>query len=85
MIVVDDMASIPARKIQFISLHPKDCPTVNPSSIIQKMMVMAAMTGAAPIFRIFLKEKSSPREKSRKITPMSAHVCTSALSITDMV
>ena len=52
---------------------------------MEKMMVRAAMTGAMPILRIFLKEKSSPSEKSRKMTPISAHVCTSALSITDMV
>ena len=49
------------------------------------MMVSEAITGAAPIFSIFLNEKSSPREKSRKMTPMSAHVCTSARSITDIV
>ena len=85
IIVVDDMASIPARKRQFIWLQPNAFPTVMPSSIMQKMMVMAAITGAAPILSIFLKEKSRPREKSRNMTPMSAHVCTLALSITDMV
>ena len=74
IIVVELIANIPARKMQSIWLHPKALPTVTPMSIIQKMMVSEAITGAAPILRIFLKEKSSPREKSRKMTPMSAHV-----------
>ena len=52
---------------------------------MQKMMVTAAMTGAAPIFNIFLNEKSSPSEKRRKMTPMSAHVFTLEVSITDRV
>ena len=82
--VVELMASMPARKMQSIRDQPKRWPTVTPSIIMQKMMVQAAMTGAAPMRTIFLKEKSSPREKSRKMTPMSAQVCTSALSTTDM-
>ena len=56
-----------------------------PSIIMEKMMVRAAMTGAMPIFRIFLNEKSSPKENRRKMTPMSAQVCISTLSTTDMV
>ena len=46
---------------------------------------MAEMKGETPIFRIFLIEKSNPNEKSRNMTPMSAHVWMSPLSITDMV
>ena len=56
-----------------------------PRNIMEKMMVLTAITGAAPIFNIFLNEKSSPKEKSRKMTPMSAQVCTSARSTTDMI
>ena len=78
------MASIPPRKMQSIRDHPKAWPVRKPSTTMQKMMVQAAITGAMPIFRIFLNEKSSPSEKSRKITPMSAHVCMSALSTTDI-
>ena len=37
------------------------------------MMVMVEMMGEAPIFRIFLNEKSRPNENSRNITSMSAH------------
>ena len=74
IIVVELIANIPARKMLSIWLHPKECPTVTPISIMQNMIVSEAITGAAPILRIFLNEKSSPREKSRKMTPMSAHV-----------
>ena len=83
--VVDDIANIPPRKIQSIRPHPKACPTLVPSVIIQKMIVSAAITGDIPILIIFLKEKSSPSENSKKITPMSAHVCISASSTTDIV
>ena len=43
------------------------------------------MTGEAPIFSIFLKEKSRPNENKRNMMPMSAHVRMSVLSMTDMV
>ena len=52
---------------------------------MQKMMVTAEMTGDAPIFRIFLNEKSRPRENSRKMTPMSAHSRMLSMSATEAV
>ena len=52
---------------------------------MQNTMAHVAMMGDEPILRIFLNEKSSPSEKSRNITPMSAHVWMSAMSTTDMV
>ena len=61
--VVDDMASIPPRKMQSILLHPKAWPTQTPSIDMKKMMVQVEITGDAPILRIFLNEKSRPREK----------------------
>ena len=67
------MASMPPRKMQSIFDQPNSWPTTTPSTAMQKMMLMVEMTGEAPIFRIFLNEKSSPSEKSRNITPMSAH------------
>ena len=79
------MASMPPRKTQSIWLQPKRCPTLMPVMDMKNTVHTAAMTGAKPIFRIFLNEKSRPSEKSRNITPMSAHVCMSALSTTDMV
>ena len=85
MMVVDDIASIPLRKMQSIRLHPKACPTNTPSTIIENIMVMAAITGAMPILIIFLNEKSSPKENNKNITPISAQVWMSALSTTDMV
>ena len=67
------MASIPPRKMQSIFGHPNEWPTQTPSIDMAKMMVMVDMMGEAPIFRIFLNEKSKPNENSRNITPMSAH------------
>ena len=85
IMVVELMASIPPRKMQSIRSHPNPWPTLMPSIIMQKTMTMQAMTGEAPIFTIFLKEKSSPSEKRVKMTPMSAQVWISVSSITDMV
>ena len=48
-------------------------------------MVTAEMTGDAPIFRIFLNEKSRPSENSRNITPMSAHRWMFSMSATEAV
>ena len=55
-----------------------------PIDTMQNTMVSVEITGAMPIFRIFLMEKSSPRENIRNITPMSAHVWMSVLSMTDI-
>ncbi len=74
MMVVDDIASMPARKSPFICDQPSMRAMNMPIIIMEKMMVRTAMTGAMPIFTIFLNEKSRPRVKSRNITPMSAHV-----------
>ena len=73
IIVVELMASIPPRKIQSIFPHWNSRPTITPRMDMKKMMVRVEITGEAPIFRIFLNEKSSPKENSRNITPMSAH------------
>ena len=83
--VVELMASIPPRKMQSIFDQLNRCPTATPSNAMEKMMVMVEMIGDAPIFRIFLNEKSNPSENSRNITPMSAHRCTFFVSTTDAV
>ena len=78
MIVVDDIASIPPRKMQSILLQWNACPTNTPSIDMKKMMVQVEIIGEAPILTIFLNEKSRPSENSRNITPMSAQRCTLA-------
>ena len=85
MMVVEDMASMPPRKMQSMWPQPKPLPTAMPSRIMLKTMVQAAMTGLVPILRIFLTEKSRPRENRRNITPISAHISTSPLSTTLIV
>ena len=72
--VVDDIASIPPRNTQFMCDQPKALPTSMPSAIIENTVETAAMTGAKPIFRIFLNEKSNPSANNRNSTPISAHV-----------
>ena len=79
---VELIANIPPRKMQSICCQPKACPTLMPKAIIQNTIVQAAIMGEAPIFNIFLTEKSNPNENKRKITPMSAHVLMSASSTT---
>ena len=85
MIVVDDMAIIPPRNRQSIRFQPKPDPTAIPNRIIQKIMVHAAMMAAPPTLAIFFRLKSSPKAKSRKTTPKSAHVWMLAVSITEGV
>ena len=85
MIVVELMANMPPRKMQSIFAQPKAWPTLMPNAIMQKMMMAAEMTGEAPIFNIFLKEKSSPKLNSVNITPISAQEWILASSTTDIV
>ena len=85
MMVVELIANMPPRKMQLIFDHPKRCPARMPMVIMQKTMVIVAMMGAAPIFKIFLKEKSSPKENNVNMTPMFAHVSIFSSSMTDMV
>ena len=49
-------------------------PTKTPRNAMEKMMQRVEMMGEMPILRIFLNEKSSPKENSRNMTPMSAHM-----------
>ena len=85
MMVVELIASIPPRKMQFIWLQPIMLPTVMPSSTMLHTMAIVAMMGCMPILSIFLNEKSRPSEKSKNITPMLAHVSMSSWSTTDIV
>ena len=84
MMVVELMASIPPKNTQSMRPQWKAWPTPMPMNTMQNTMVSVDMTGAMPILSIFLMEKSSPSENSRNITPMSAQVWMSALSMTDI-
>ena len=85
IMAVELMANIPPRNIQSICFQPKPCPTETPNAIIENTIVQAAIMGEAPIFNIFLTEKSNPNENKRKMTPISAHVFMSDSSITLMM
>lgn len=82
IMVVDDMASMPPRKMLSIRPHPKADPVAMPTLIMHIIIVEAAIMGAAPIRMIFLNENSRPSANSRKMTPMSDHKCTLSMSVT---
>lgn len=73
MMAVDDMDIIPPNRILVVMPHPNDMPTRNPRSIMNDMMVTAAMAAVCPTFNNFLKLKSNPKLNSRKMTPISDH------------
>ena len=83
--VVEDMASMPPRKMQSMRDQPKEWPTQTPSMDMEKMMAMVEMKGETPMRSIFLNEKSSPSENSRNMTPMSAQRWMLAVSATEAV
>ena len=83
MMVVDDMAIMPPRKMESIRDQPEALPTVKPRKIMPMMIVSAAMMAGPPTLRIFLMLNSSPSAKRRKMTPMSAQMWTLAPSVTD--
>ena len=82
IIVVGDMASIPPRKRLSMRDQPNACPASEPSILMEKIIVMAAMTGPLPILSIFLKLNSIPIVNIRNITPMLAHVSMLPVSLT---
>ena len=58
---------------------------MTPSIDMAKMMQTTEMMGEAPIFRIFLNEKSRPNENNRNMTPMSAQRWMLDISTTEAV
>ena len=83
--VVELMANIPPKKMQSIFDQSKACPTNTPNIDMEKMITMVEMNGEAPIFNIFLNEKSRPNENNKNMTPMSAHRWIFSVSATDAV
>ena len=78
------MANMPPRKMQLMLSHPNKCPAKIPNVIMQNTMVTVAMRGADPILRIFLNEKSRPKENKVNMMPMVAHISMSLISSTVM-
>ena len=80
--MVDDIDSIPPRKMQSIFPHPRRLPTPVPISIIALITVRAITNALPPTFAIFLKLNSSPRPNIRNTTPIFAHTWMSSISTT---
>ena len=72
-IAVDDIESIPPRKMLLMWEKPSDMPVPSPTNIIPATIVTAAVTAVPPTLSSLRNENSSPMAKSRKMTPMSAH------------
>lgn len=72
-IAVDDIESIPPRKMLLMWEKPSDMPVPYPTNIIPATIVTAAVTAVPPTLSSLRNENSSPMAKSRKMTPMSAH------------
>ena len=76
MMVVEDIESIPPRKIRSIWVQPIAPPISMPVTNIPANMVPAVIRALLPTFRSFLKLNSRPRANSRKIIPISDHCST---------
>ena len=79
---VEDMDSIPPRKIQLVCEKPIALPAVYPRNIMPQTMITVENMAEAPTLISFLNEKSSPMANRRKITPISAHILILAWSET---
>ena len=72
IIIVDDILSIPPRKMQSILPHPSRLPTPVPMRSIALMTVSAITNALPPTVAIFLKLNSSPSPNIRNTTPIFA-------------
>ena len=79
---VDDIDSIPPRKMLVMCENPIRFPAVYPRNIIPDTITTAATTAVLPTLISLRKENSRPIANSRNITPMSAHILMFAVSAT---
>ena len=70
MIVVEDMDSMPPRKILSVVVQCSMRPAIKPVHIIPAMITIAVSNAGPPTLTSFLKLNSSPSEKSRKMMPI---------------
>ena len=82
MIVVEDIESIPPRKMLSIIVHPSADPVTMPTMNIPTQFVPAVISAALPTFSNFLKLNSNPRLNSRKMMPISDHWSTLSTLVT---
>lgn len=76
MIVVDDIDSIPPRKILSVEVQPRARPAIKPEHIIPTITTNAVISAGPPTFINFLKLNSRPSENNRKMIPISAQMST---------
>ena len=76
MIVVEDMDSMPPRKILSVVVQCSMRPAIKPVHIIPAMITIAVISAGPPTSINLLKLNSSPSEKSRKMMPISAQIFT---------
>ena len=73
VIMVEDMDSIPPKKILSMVLQPIASPSIIPSISMPIICTSADMMPVAPTVTSLCRLNSSPRLNIRKITPISAH------------
>ena len=83
IIVVEELANNPPRKILSIVDQFIHRPTKYPTTTIQIISTIAVMEAEPPTLSNFLKLNSNPRLKRRKITPIFAQISTLCSSATD--
>ena len=82
MMVVELMDRMPPRNTLSMPLQPRSCPVAYPAPSMKSTVVIAVTAAAPPTCINFLKLNSSPRPKSRKMTPISDQVRMFASSVT---
>ena len=80
MMVVDDMDSMPPRKILSMVPQPMSCPTAKPMASMPPTSTSAVMMAVPPTLASLWRLNSRPRQNIRMMMPISLHVATASLS-----
>ena len=83
MMVVEDMETMPPRKMQLMASKCRSLPTPNPAKDIPTMMTSAGMTASLPARTSLRKLNSRPRVNMSTIMPSSAQKSMLASVTTD--
>ena len=83
MMVVDDMDSMPPRKMLSMVPQPISCPTAKPIASMPPTSTSAVMMAVPPTLASLWRLNSSPRQNIRMMMPISLHVDTASMSASE--
>ena len=83
MMVVDDMDSMPPRKMLSMVPQPISCPTAKPMASMPPTSTSAVMMAVPPTLASLWRLNSSPRQNIRMMMPISLHVDTASMSASE--